>query len=90
MRDVCIKNVTSFGVRSRVEVREEKMGVVPKVLMFGLVGLIAVVVFVRGVRQSFTRMVSNRETIVVPSNSSSSSGANRALIDLSLNPTTGQ
>lgn len=66
------------------------MGIVVKVLMFGLVGLMAVVIFVPGVRQAFTRMLSNSETIVVPSSPSSSSSVNRAQTDLSLDPATGQ
>jgi hypothetical protein len=66
------------------------MGAAAKVLMFGLVGLMAVVVFVPGVRQSFTRMFSNSETIIVPSSPRSSSGSSPAQTDVSLDPATGQ
>ena len=58
--------------------------------MFGLVGLLAVVVFVPGVRQSFTRMFSNSETIVVPASTRSSSSSNGTQADVSLDPATGQ
>ena len=66
------------------------MGAVTKTSMFGLVGLMAVVVFVPEARQSFTRMFSNSETIVVPSSTRSSSSSNGTQTDVSLDPATGQ
>ena len=39
---------------------------VAKALLFALVGAVAVMIFVPGVRQAFTRMLSNSETLVVP------------------------
>lgn len=49
-----------------------------KVLIFGLVGLMAVVIFVPGVRQTVTRMFSNSETITVPSDPGAGSSSNAA------------
>lgn len=45
------------------------MSIVAKVGVFVLVGAMALIVFVPGVRQFFTRSFSNTETIVVPESS---------------------
>ncbi|PKB61345.1 MAG: hypothetical protein BZY79_03915 [SAR202 cluster bacterium Casp-Chloro-G4] len=47
-----------------------------KTIVVLLVGVIAVFVFVPGVRQTFTRMLSNSETVVVPANSGTASAGN--------------
>ncbi len=48
-----------------------------KILVFLLVGVMALVIFAPGVRQAFTRMLSNSETVVVQSGPRSASGADK-------------
>ena len=50
------------------------MGTAAKVAMVGLVALMAVVVFVPGIRNFFNRLLANSETITLPATNTSNAG----------------